>query len=620
LTFASPYWLLALLLLPVLGVVAVWFAGQDAKRTARLVSRPLWARVVRRPFARWHWARLTLALLGAALLLLALARPQWGTVREKVEREGVDVVLALDTSASMSVEDVAPSRFFLARVALGAFLSRLEGDRVGLLAFEGEAYPLVPLTLDADAVGLFLDTIEPGIVPAPGTSLGQGLGRGIEMFVDEGRRNRVLVLVSDGEDLEGEVEVAVAAAKKAGVVVHTVGVGTEAGQPVPEYDAEGRRLGFKKDATGAPVISHYSSASLEAMARGTGGRFFRVTPADTSLSGLAAAIEGMERKSLAQEYSFRRKEGYQVPLAAGLGLLALGLMAPVPLRRLPRVQAERPAASNDDSGRKVILSVGLVLYLLAGAAADAGEPSPAPGTPAPNSQTGPAVARPQAGRGGGLVDELLLRPRRFTEDGREAAARGDHPKALAAFERAASARPSDPRVTFNLAGSLLKNGKSQEAEPLLRALSSDEQSPLAAAARFNLGNALYERQDYPGAIRAYRDALRVAPRDEDTRRNLELALRAVKEQKEKQPQQDKQQQEQKPQDKKAQDQQQKGSESPQQRPQTAEEKEKQRFLKEAGMPKERAMQILDALQRNEKAEQKKLLAAKRAEQRPGRDW
>src|SRR6185503_18902433 len=97
-------------------------------------------------------------LAGAAGIVLALARPQWGIVREKVEREGVDVVLALDTSGSMATADVSPNRFFLARAALMTLIARLEGDRFGLIAFEGEAYPLVPLTLDADAVGLFLDS------------------------------------------------------------------------------------------------------------------------------------------------------------------------------------------------------------------------------------------------------------------------------------------------------------------------------------------------------------------------------------------------------------------------------------------------------------------------------
>ncbi|HSD27802.1 MAG TPA: VWA domain-containing protein, partial [Vicinamibacteria bacterium] len=231
--FAQPLWLFGLLALPLVGALEVWAAGRDRARLARIVARPLWPRVVRSRLGRWRVARLSSFLLGAAAIVLALARPQWGIVREKVEREGVDVVLALDSSGSMATEDVPPNRFFLARAALQSLVARLEGDRFGLLAFEGEAYPLVPLTLDADAVGLFLETAEPGIVPAPGTSLGVGLARGLSMFVDEERKNRVMVLVSDGEDLEGEVEEAVRKAREAGVVVHTVAVGTEAGQPVP---------------------------------------------------------------------------------------------------------------------------------------------------------------------------------------------------------------------------------------------------------------------------------------------------------------------------------------------------------------------------------------------------
>ncbi|HEY6552280.1 MAG TPA: VWA domain-containing protein, partial [Vicinamibacteria bacterium] len=328
--FAEPLWLFALLALPLLVALEAWAAKRDHARVARLVARPLWSRVLERRSPRWRPLRLGLLLLGAAGLVLALARPQWGIVREKVEREGVDVVLALDTSGSMATEDVPPNRFFLARAALSSLVARLEGDRFGLLAFEGEAYPLVPLTLDADAIGLFLETVEPGIVPAPGTSLGVGLGRGLSMFVDKERHNRVMVLVSDGEDLDGEVEEAVGKAKEAGVVVHTVGVGTEAGQPVPDFDREGNSIGFKKNPEGGAVVSRLNTATLEAIARGTGGRFFRITPADTSLSALAAAIEGLEQRTLAREFSYRRKERFQVPLAVGLGAIAAALLLPLP--------------------------------------------------------------------------------------------------------------------------------------------------------------------------------------------------------------------------------------------------------------------------------------------------
>jgi Ca-activated chloride channel family protein len=622
--FASPAWLAALLALPLLAALEVWLARRDRDRLSRLVSRPLWERVVRRPPERWRWLRLSLLLLGAAGVVVALARPQWGIVREKVEREGVDVVLVLDTSGSMNTADVAPSRFFLARQALLQLVARLEGDRFALVAFAGEAYPLVPLTLDADALGLFLETVEPGIVPAPGTSLGVGLAKGLDAFVDKERRNKVMVLVSDGEDLEGDVEEAVGKAKAAGVIVDAVGVGTEAGQPVPDLDADGRVVGYKRDENGNAVVSRLNMTTLEEIARGTGGKTFRITPADTSLSALAAAIEGMEQKTLAREYSYRRKERFQVPLAVGLTALTLALLLPPPPLRRRRLGPAVPAVPK----AAVLL---LAAAIAAPARAQAPSPPPQSATAPPAGDPSAAPGSPAAGRSGSVLDELLLRPRRATEAGRAEYGRGNHPQALSAFERAAAARPQDPATRFNVADGLYKNGKYDEAAALYRALGSDPGSPLAAAARYNLGDSLYQKQDYRGAVQAYRDALQVAPGDEDTRRNLELALRALKEQEEQQKreqprsqeQRDKQDQKNQQQQQQGQRQQQQGQQQKgpqQQRPQTPEEREAERFRKEAGMPKERAMQLLDALQQNEKAEQRRLLAQKRAQKKKGKDW
>jgi len=611
--FESPGWLLALLAIPAIALLEVWLTGRDRERTSRLVARPLWARVLRRPAERWRWTRLTLALVAVLGIVLALARPQWGIVRERVEREGVDVVLLLDTSGSMATEDVPPNRFFLARQALSSLVSRLEGDRFALVAFEGDAYALAPLSLDADALGLFLDTMEPGIVPKPGTSLGTGIAKGLDLFVDKGRRNKVMVLVSDGEDLEGDVNEAVARAKDAGVVVHTVGVGTEGGQPVPDYDRDGKRIGFKHDPSGGVVVSRLNMANLEAIARGTGGRVFRLTPTDPNLSALASAIEGMEQRSVAREYAYRRKERFQVPLAAGVIALALALLLPLP--PLPaRFRRRR------DAETAVAAGMLLAACLLAARPSEAAAPEPP--------------------RRGGALDEVLLKPTRLTDQGRKLYSGGDHPEALNAFERAATSRPNDPRARFNVADALYKNGKFDEAAALYRSLAADDKSALAQPSRFNLGNALFQKQDYKGAIQAYRDALHLSPGDLDTRRNMELALRALEEQQRQQQKQQKQdqqnqqnqknqqsqnQQNQKDgrqQQKQQQQQQQQNSAQNQQNQQqkTAEQREDEKFRQQAGMPKERAMQLLDALQQNEKAEQKKLLLAERAARRGGKDW
>ena len=579
-TFATPLWLWALFALPLLAAAESWTTSRDRSRVARLAARALWPRVVRREAEAWRFLRLGLLLLGVACLVLALARPQWGIVREKIEREGVDCVLVLDTSGSMATEDVAPSRLFLARNAILNLVSRLEGDRFALVAFEGEAHALVPLTLDADAIGLFLDSVEPGIVSSPGSSLGRGLAKGLEMFVDKERRNKVLVLVSDGEDLEGEVEEAVRRAREAGAVVHTVGVGSENGQPVPDFDKDGNRIGFKRDEAGAAVVSRLHPETLEAMARGTGGRFVRITPVDTSLAPIAAAIEAMEQKSLAREYSYRKKERFQIPLGISLGCLTLALLMPLPL------PSRRKAAA---------LAAALPLALLA------------------------SEARAD---GAHVMDEVLLRPRRATAEARREYDKGNHQAALEAFDRASASRPSDPRARFNQADGLYKNGRYDEAETLYRALAADPRSGLAGPSRFNLGNTLFQKQDYPGAIGAYRDALALMPGDLDARRNLELALLAMeREQEEKKKQ--KEQQEQEPQDQRQQEKKDpkgKGSDAPREPPRSDEEKERERFQKEAGMPKERAMQLLEALQQNEKAEQKRLLAPQKAQRKKGKDW
>ncbi len=253
----------------------------------------------------------------------------------------------------------------------------------------------------------------------------------------------------------------------------------------------------------------------------------------------------------------------------------------------------------------------------------------------------PASPAAEAQRRGTLADELLLRPRRATEAGRADYAKGSHPQALQAFERAAAARPQDPAVRFNVADGLYKNGRYDEAATLFKSLGDDAQSGLAGASRYNLGNSLFQKQDYKGAVQAYRDALRAMPGDADTRRNLELSLRKLKEQEEQkkrdeerqkndkdrkqdEKQDQKQQQDQDKKDQKGQQGQQKPSPNPQQgqnpKPQTPEEKADQRFREEAGMPKERAMQLLDALQQNEKAEQQKALALKRAQRKKGKDW
>lgn len=580
--FANPLWLWSLLALPLIALGEWWAVRRDRDRTARLVTRAMWPRVVTRPAEAWRWVRMGLVLVAVLGLVLALARPRWGMVREKLERQGVDVVLVADTSGSMLCTDVQPSRFVVARAALASLLDRLAGSRFALVALEGEAYPLVPLTLDADAVGLFLDTMEPGIVPTPGTSLGAGLARALDLFVDPNRANKVVVLASDGEDLEGGLGEVIARARQAGVVVHTIAVGTQGGGPVPDLDREGRQVGFKKDEEGTTVVSRLNTTNLEAMAKGTGGLSVRLLPSQPLAWEIVAAIEGMDQQTLAKEYAYRKKERFQWPLGVALATLTLGLALPP-----PRLPWRRAKTRHGTAARATAKNVALVLLL-------------------------PVLAGAQeAPRQGGVVDEVLLRPSRATSQGRTLFDEGNYPKALERFTEAASIRPQDARARFNLGDALYKAGKLDEAAAIFQALGERDEAPLAFESRYNLGNVELSRQQLEEAVGAYRRALRLRPDDADTRRNLELALRAISQQQsqgENQPED----QQQKP------NQQQSGPQQAQ--PPSREQQERERFEREAGMPKEQAMQLLSALEQTEKEQQRKQLEALRAQRKKGKDW
>jgi len=225
-----------------------------------------------------------------------------------------------------------------------------------------------------------------------------------------------------------------------------------------------------------------------------------------------------------------------------------------------------------------------------------------------------------------VLDEILLRPHRLTFLGQEQFKVGNHPEALKTFESAARIRPNDPVAQFNLANAFYKNERFEEAEKRYQRLGEDPRSPLATAARFNLGNTFFKKQDYGNAIRAYRDALHLSPDDQEIKKNMELALRALEKQKKEQ-NNSKGEKDQKESSKESgsasnASQGKKGDASPRPAPPKSEEqKEQERFQKEASMSREQAMQLLDALQENEKEEQKRLLEANQERrQRRRKDW
>jgi len=323
--FASPGLLWLLLLVPVLG--AGMFLA--ARRRRRLLERFAAgaghaSRFLGEVSPHVRIAKALLLLLAVAAGVLAAARPQWGTRLETVNRKGLDVVLAVDTSQSMAARDVAPDRLGQARHAAASLVDRLGGDRVALVTFAGQASLACPLTLDQEAVKILLDALDVEIVPVAGTALADALRVGTQAFGPSpsggAMRGRALVLFTDGEDHEGGVEEMAKSLRTSGIALYAVGCGTQRGAPIPVSSGEGASE-YKKDAENRIVTTRLDESLLEKLALETGGSYFRATPAEMEVEEIAKSVSGMEASEAGTVLKTLYEERYQVPLAVALAAL-----------------------------------------------------------------------------------------------------------------------------------------------------------------------------------------------------------------------------------------------------------------------------------------------------------
>ena len=321
--FAAPEYLWLLLGLPVL--IGLFVVSFRRRRRALEVFGDL--RLVRRLSTSASLERriikASVLVAAAAFLILALARPQWGAGLETVARRGVDVIIAVDTSTSMLAEDVKPNRLAQARAAVSSFIDLLRGDRVGLVAFAGNAYVACPLTVDYSAAGMFVDILDTDLIPVQGTAIAEAIQHAIGAFRQGERRYKVLVLITDGEDHEGNVPGAARAAAAEGITIYTIGVGSAAGEPIPLRNARGDIIGYKEDKEHRKVTSRLGESDLEAIALATGGKYFRSTPEGIELRRVYEEISRMDQRTLSGRTMIAYEERYQIPLGAAILLLVL---------------------------------------------------------------------------------------------------------------------------------------------------------------------------------------------------------------------------------------------------------------------------------------------------------
>jgi len=286
---------------------------------------------------RWKAA---LGVAAATLLAMALSRPQFGTRVETVRRQGQDVIVALDVSRSMYAEDLTPNRLERAKIEAGRIVQRLDGDRIGLVAFAGDAFVQSPLTTDYGAAMMFLAAMDPNLMSTQGTDLRKAVDVAVEALAETPPDNRILVLVTDGEDHEGGVAEAIATAAEANVTVHAVGVGSAEGVPLPDVGDDGVRRGFRRDEAGAVITTRLNETALQDMALQTGGRYYRIGQGGGGLAQLAARIETGGGREVESREVTQFEEQYQILLGTALILLVVEFMLPEARRRRVRRNKE----------------------------------------------------------------------------------------------------------------------------------------------------------------------------------------------------------------------------------------------------------------------------------------
>ena len=270
--------------------------------------------------------KFTMLLLCITALIIGIANPQIGTKTEEVKREGVDLMIALDLSNSMLAEDIKPNRLERARQAISRLIDKLEGDRIGLIVFAGDAYVQLPITTDYSAAKLFLSTVNTNIVPSQGTAIGKAISLSMRSFDMENGQNKAIIIITDGENHEDDALQQAKDANEQGVFVHTLGMGLSKGGPIPIYNQYGNNIGYRKDKEGNTVISKLNEQMLQDISAAGKGAYVRANNTQAGLSTLFAEINKMEKKEIGTMVFTDYKDRFQLFLFIALLLLFFDLV------------------------------------------------------------------------------------------------------------------------------------------------------------------------------------------------------------------------------------------------------------------------------------------------------
>ncbi len=505
--WAQPEWLHALWAVPIIGGLCYVLARRRQRQLAQLLDPAVLADQWPTDQARRGRRRAWCGLGALALSILALAQPQWGERWMEVEHMGLDIMVVLDTSNSMRAEDIRPTRLERAKLGLRDLTEQLRGDRIGLIPFAGASYIYCPFTSDYSAFLMMLDDVYPGIIPRGGTAIEQALRRAINAFDDHLLADRVILLITDGEDHEGDPLRLIDEMRHRNIRLFAVGVGTPEGDLIPMTDEQGR-LTFLRDREGNIVRTRLHEELLERLATRTGGMYVRATPGRFGLEEIyREGIAPLQRAELDSEMIREYEDRFVWFLGAALLLLIWEAYQ-------DRTAPPRPRQRRRDSKAAAMAGWVAVLFWA----------------------FGPGVGRTQAAD-----------PRGLMEQGRLAYEAGEFETAARYFQEAAeAAEPTrlDPaRAWFNRGNALFQQGTYEAAADAYEQALRTGDLALQQSAYFNRGIAWHAsaestkaggeldaaRRFVEQALDQYEQALTLDPRDVDAKRNHEWAADLLEE-------------------------------------------------------------------------------------------
>ena len=561
-------WLLVLV--PVLAAFLVLGAWLKRRALRQLADPLLVPRLTDSRSAFWAAVKVACVLSGLVLMIVAAARPQWGEKLQVVKGRGIDIVIALDASRSMLATDIAPSRLARAKTQIGSLLDNLSGNRVGIVAFAGSAQVMCPLTTDVEAAKLFLDIIDPASMPRPGTNIQHAVEAAASLFGPSDEASKALILITDGDNLDGDPSLATRIAVENHIRLFAVGVGTPEGSTIPEAQASG--TSYEKDADGKIVMSRLGERLLLVMAKATDGRYFRSE--SINLDALVGAVGQIQKKAITGGEYVEYEERYQMFLSVAFVLLFAGTLISDRRRDwFPKLeQAARWLAGLGSRGRAsrvalLVLAAGLLV----------------------------------APRAGADVGSSMRRGLELEKQGKLA-------DAGKAYQEALVLEPDNVRIRYNLGRVMYEQGQLPDAADHFQLGLLSKQKTLRAHALYNLANTHFKQQQLDEAIAAYSLALIQDPRDLDAKQNLELCWK-MKQQAQQHPDSSKQQPKSQPQ------------QQPQQQPQAPQQPQPQQGQAQKGaIGKEQADRMLQALQSKERENLKKQPKPAQSGAPGGKDW